>query len=115
METKILMSDLIGTELRSRTEARKIIAPIRSVKVGKVLIGFSGVTFISRSFADEFCGIIENERLLRTIDLLDKCDNVDITLSIVMKNRNMPKSVQKKSETKEFSDMESLSDFLATI
>jgi len=115
METLIKMSELIGSELRSRTEAKKIHNSISLVRNGKIIISFSGVTFISRSFADEFCGIIENVKLSKNIEIVDKCNNVEVTLAIVLKNRNNPKNVQESSDTKEFSDMDSLSQFLATI
>lgn len=85
METLIKMSELIGSELRSRTEAKKIHNSISLVRNGKIIISFSGVTFISRSFADEFCGIIENVKLSKNIEIVDKCNNVEVTLAIVLK------------------------------
>lgn len=115
METIIKISELIGAELRSRSEAKKISSFLDFAERGKIIISFSGVTFISRSFADEFCGIVENAKLSQSIELIDKCNNVEITLSIVLKNRKSPKNVTEHSDTKEFSDMDSLSKFLATI
>lgn len=115
MKLIIKMSEVIGPELRSRTEAKKILNSINSVRKGKVIISFSGVTFISRSFADEFCEIIENAKLTKIVEFVEKCNNVELTLAIVQKNRKTPKSVKDSSDTKEFSDMDSLSQFLATI
>ena len=115
MDNEIKMSELISTELRSRTEAKKVQDCINLVMKGKIVINFSDVTFISRSFADEFCEILEQVNLSRKVELINKSENIDITLSIVQENRNTPKNIQQSSDTKEFSDMDSLSQFLATI
>lgn len=115
MDTLILMSELISSELRSRTEAKKVLNLINSTNHANVLIDFKNVMSISRSFADEFCGIIENAKLTRNISVINKSRTVEIVLSIVENNRNKPKKVSTEGDTKEFSDMKDLSKFLMTV
>lgn len=111
----ILIKELIGTELRSRVEAKKVLNRINSTNGGEIVIDFSDVTFISRSFADELCGVIDTCRLSRKITEIFKGEIVDLTLEVVRKNRNKPKNLLPIGETKEFDDMKSLSEFLSTI
>ncbi|WP_321438115.1 STAS-like domain-containing protein [uncultured Bacteroides sp.] len=115
MENLILMSELIGVELRSRTEAKKVLHHINSMARNNVVIDFKNITSMSRSFADEFCGIIENTRLTRSVSLVNKSKTIKIILDIVSRNRNKPKHISNTGETKEFSDIDSLCDFLAKI
>lgn len=108
----IKIAELIGTDVRSRSNAGIIQAEIDG-EVNEVIIDFSKVTFVSRSFVDELCNIME------------KCNNVKLentTLFIqsmidaVKQGRNQ-KRVRSSddSEIKEFEDIESLSSFLSTI
>lgn len=110
------MSELIGTELRSRTEANKILANIANRRIDFFILDFNGVSFISRSFADELCSIIENlENNGCKIHLINESSVVSITLKIVLSNRNRPKNIVYSGEIKIFNDMEHLSEFLSTI
>lgn len=108
----IKIAELIGTDVRSRSNAGIIQAEIDG-EVNEVLIDFSKVTFVSRSFVDELCNIME------------KCNNVKLentTLFIqsmidaVKQGRNQKRvRSSDNSEIKEFEDIESLSSFLSTI
>ncbi|KAA6350326.1 hypothetical protein EZS27_002292 [termite gut metagenome] len=112
----LLLADLIGTELQSRTEAKRILTYISSSTYEKdIVIDFQGVMFISRSFADEFCEITEQHKLTHTIDVINKNEYVETVLDIVLRNRYQPKNVPDTGETKTFRDMDSLSEFLLTI
>lgn len=111
----ILIKDLIGTELRSRIEARKVLNQIKTLENDDIVIDFSGVTFLSRSFSDELCGIIDTFSSLKKITEIGKAEIVEITLEVVRKNRNKPKNIFFDGNTKEFDDMKSLSEFLSTM
>ena len=50
---KINVSDLFGTSLSSREQADQLYLRIKNYST-KVIVDFSDVIFISRSFADEF-------------------------------------------------------------
>ncbi len=108
----IKIAEIIGTDVRSRSNAGIIQAEIDG-EVNEVTIDFSNVTFVSRSFVDELCNI------------MDKCDNVKLKnmtsfiqsmVDAVKQGRNQ-KRVRNNdnSEIKEFEDIESLSSFLLTI
>ena len=116
MEKIIVISELIRGELRSRTEAKKIYAKVLSLDSKSISIDFSNVCFMSRSFADELCNILD---LLRSkevkVRLKNKCDSIDLMMKIVEGNRNKPRVAKEDSQVKEFSDIDALSEFLLTI
>lgn len=109
------MSKLIGNELRSRAEAKKVLDWFDSYAKNDVVIDYVGVRFISRAFADEFCGIIEDMNKLYTIIEINQSINISTTMKIVRNVRNKPKDVKLTGDTVELTDMKSLADFLATI
>jgi hypothetical protein len=112
---KLIMSELIGKELRSRAEAKKVLDWFDSYAKNDVVIDYVGVRFISRSFADELCGIIEDMNKLYTISEIDQSINISTTMRIVRNGRNKPKDVKLTGDTVELTDMKSLAEFLATI
>ena len=112
---KLIMSELIGTELRSRAEAKKVLDWFNSYAKNDVVIDYVGVRFISRSFADELCGIIDDMNKLYHISEIDQNINISTTITIVRNGRNKPKNVKLTGYTVELTDMNSLSEFLATI
>ena len=57
MAQTIKIFDFLGAEARQRVSADKIRNEISDDK--QVLLDFTDVTFISRSFADELCNIIQ--------------------------------------------------------
>ena len=82
----------------------------------RLCIDFVNVRFMSRSFADELCNILESlEKTGIEIQVTNKSDSIDLTMKIVKGNRNKPRVIKEDSEVKEFSDMDALSDFLLTI
>lgn len=112
---KLIMSELIGTELRSRAEAKKVLDWFNSYAKNDVVIDYVGVSFISRSFADELCGIIDDMNKLYHISEIDQNINISTTITIVRNGRKKPKNVKLTGDTVELTDMKSLSEFLATI
>ena len=112
---KLIMSEFIGTELRSRAEAKKVLDWFNSYAKNDVVIDYVGVRFISRSFADELCGIIDDMNKLYHISEIDQNINISTTITIVRNGRNKPKNVKLTGDTVELTDMNSLSEFLATI
>ena len=108
----IRISELIGTDVRSRSNA-EIVQSALDGETGDIILDFSNVTFVSRSFADALCNI------------MDKASNVSIsnTIQIVQSMIDTVKDGRSKkrvrieddSKIKEFDTMESLSSFLATI
>lgn len=112
MEKVLNISVLVSTDIRSRANANIIRSVIDGV-YGKIILDFSGVTFISRSFADELYNIL-NER--DNVSLANESELVKSMLEAVSLSRKN-KRVQNNntSEIKEIDDMKSLESFLATI
>lgn len=112
MDKVLNISVLVSTDIRSRANANIIRSVIDGV-YGKIILDFSGVTFISRSFADELYNIL-NER--DNVSLANESELVKSMLEAVSLSRKN-KRVQNNntSEIKEIDDMKSLESFLATI
>lgn len=112
MEKIFKISELIGTDIRSRSNAEIIREEIDGVNE-EIVLDFSGVTFISRSFTDELCTIIEQSNKIR---LSGATDFIKSMMEAVASGRTRKRKRHKEdSEMKEFKDIESLSAFLMTI
>jgi anti-anti-sigma regulatory factor len=113
---KIIISELIGKKLQSRIEAKKIYGLVVSLDVKSISLDFGNVTFMSRSFADEFCETINLFNKINVkIELINENAAIKEALNVVSSNRNKPKKVELNYSTLDFTNMNNLSDFLATI
>lgn len=112
MKKKIIkISALISSDVRSRSNAEIIRSAIDGIS-DKVILDFSGVSFVSRSFMDELCSIVEHCKNI-TIDMANMSEIVKTMIEAVKKGReNRRVRIKDDSEIKEFDDMESLSKFL---
>lgn len=107
----IKISALISSDVRSRSNAEIIRSAIDGIS-DKVVLDFSGVSFVSRSFTDELCLIIEHCKNI-TIDMVNMSDIVRTMIEAVKKGReNRRVRIKDDSEIREFDDIESLSKFL---
>ena len=112
MENTLKIAELIGTDIRSRANAEIIRAVLDGVD-GTWVLDFGGVTFMSRSFTDELCVLLEANP---NITIANANEFVRTMIDIVASGRKQ-KRVRPKdnSVVKEFEDMESLSAFVSTI
>ncbi|MDR3309499.1 MAG: hypothetical protein LBS80_06065 [Tannerella sp.] len=117
METKtIRISELINESLRSRTEAQKLYAVSADCKERALTIDFSNVSFMSRSFADEFCEVVkELKKAHKTVVCINENENIRIMLQIVSENRGKAREVKVDGVVKEFLNFADLSLFMATL
>ncbi|WP_302994190.1 hypothetical protein [Parabacteroides goldsteinii] len=112
MEKVFKIAELISTDVRSRSNAGILQAAIDGVKE-TIVLDFAGVTFISRSFTDELCAILES---LNNVRLNNTSDFVQSMIDVVCEGRKKQRvRITDNSEIKEFHDVESLSSFLETI
>lgn len=112
MDKTLKIATLISTDIRSRSNADKIRSAIGHAK-DKVVLDFSDVTFISRSFADELYNVADEHGNLHMANMNDMVNSM---LNAVYSGRHRKRSINTdKSDMKSFCDMESLSAFLATI
>lgn len=115
MKKKIEIATLISTDVRSRSNANKIRDEIAGTSKD-VILDFSGVVFISRSFTDELFSLIEYFESNK-VDIINASCVVRSMMDAVKNGRNKTRVRPKSdsSDIKEFKDIESLSAFLSTI
>lgn len=111
MEKMININSLIGTEVRSRTNAEKVRAALKS-DTEVLIIDFSGVTFVSRSFADELCNIMDEDKRIK---LSGENPFVRKMIDIVLASRKRVRVRNgNEDEIVTLSTMDALSNFLKT-
>ena len=114
MEYIVNISELIGRDIRSRSNANIIRSAIDGIG-SHVTLDFSDVSFISRSFADELCNVVEEYGEV-SISLSNMSEVVSSMIEAVRNGRATGKrKTRTESEVKEFDDMKSLETFLSTI
>ncbi len=112
MERVLKISELISTDIRSRVNANIIREAINGTK-DKIVLDFSGVVFISRSFTDELYNI-KSEKA--DISFTHVSDIVQSMIDAVFNSRKHKRNYSNNnSEMKRFNDLESLSSYLSTI
>lgn len=111
MEKSISIKELIGSEVRSRSNAEKIRDAIKKDSDFN-LLDFSGVTFVSRSFADELCIILDENANLR---LVNETPFVRKMIDTVLVGRKRVRQRGDNNDIITFSDMDDLCKFLNSI
>lgn len=112
MDTIFKISDLISNDIRSRANADIIRSAIDGIKEN-IVLDFSGVVFVSRSFTDELYNVMEENS---NISLVNTSAFVKTMIETVTNGRKSKRIFkQSKSEIKEMEDMNSLASFLSTI
>lgn len=106
----IKIAKLISTDIRSRYNGNILRAAIDGEE-DSIVLDFSGVTFISRSFADELCNVLNENK---NVSIENMCDFVSTMYETVIKGRMSKRVVNDNSKVLEFKDMESLSSYLNT-
>lgn len=112
MENDVIkISVLISSDVRSRSNA-EIVRNAMMKMSDKVILDFSGVSFVSRSFSDELCSIVDDFQNL-TIKMVNMSDMVKNMIEIVEKGRkNRRIRINDDSVIREFDDIDSLLKFL---
>lgn len=112
MKAKLKIAELISIDIRSRANADIIRSAIDGIN-GDIILDFSEVVFVSRSFTDELYNIMGEHK---NLSLVNMSNIVKTMLEAVTKGRNSKRVFKENdSEIKVFDDMNSLSSFLATI
>ena len=76
---RIVINEIIGNELRSREQAQRLFLNVNSKS--KIIFHFRGITYISRSFADEFFNL--NKAFSAScINVEDKLDKIFLSVSM---------------------------------
>ena len=106
METIIKVIDLLGSDIRSRLNAEKI----RNRIDGQTVVDFSGVKFMSRSFADELYNICHGNPLVRLEGMSEFVHSMYNTVSDGRQRKRVRK--EDNGEILKIDKVESLSEFL---
>ena len=76
---RIVINEIIGNELRSREQAQRLFLNVNSKS--KIIFDFRDITYISRSFADEFFNL--NKAFSAScINVEDKLDKIFLSVSM---------------------------------
>lgn len=110
MEITIKLRSLIGVEVRMRSSAKIIYEKLNHND--NFIIDLSDISFISRSFADELCEIIEQNNNVSIINATGIAKNM---LDVVKESRGHKRIYQKEnSEILKMDSITELSAYLKT-
>lgn len=111
MEQTYHLSSEIGTELLARSKAAALAKRIYG-ETGNVIFDFMNVMFISRSFADELCNIVDTFK--GRISFANMSQDIEDMISAVTEGRIRGREKGRRpARFLEFDDVESLSEFMA--
>ena len=111
MKQTIRLQDIYSADLYTRSRASELRACIND-EADEVTLDFEGIGFMSRSFADEVCNIIDDMNG-KTFTVINQNDDVSTMMIKVREglNRERKRGVG-NAKMYEFKDMESLEEFL---
>jgi hypothetical protein len=100
-ERQINLKPLFGSQLDSRQDASALFEEVKQAcpECADILLNFDGISFMSRSFADQFC--MEKQKLTTFHNYLIKISNADISIMQMFKAVNCAK----KSTDRTFEDI----------
>ena len=111
MKQTIRLKDIYSEDLYTRSRASELRKCIND-DADEVILDFEGIGFMSRSFADEFCNIIDDMNS-KKFTLVNENSDVATMMTKVRDGRNRErKRGVENAKMYEFQDMESLSEFL---
>lgn len=112
MDKFFKVAELISTDIRSRANVDIIRSAIDGINEN-IILDFTDVTFISRSFTDELYNLMSEHK---NVSLSNMNDFVNSMYNAVVEGRKSKRVFESESsEIKEFDDMKSLASFLSTI
>ena len=112
MEKRIKIVELISADIRSRANVNIIRSAIDGINQD-IVLDFTGVAFMSRSFTDELYNLMNEHKNLSLENMNDFIQSILDTVTAGRKSKRIFES--ESSEIKEFDDLKSLASFLSTI
>ena len=111
MKQAIKLNTIYSTDLYTRSRASELRACINE-EATEVTLDFEGIGFMSRSFADEVCNIMDDNKNI-TFEFINRNADVEAMMNIVAEGRSQERKRGISNATiHKFEDMESLSKFL---
>ena len=111
MEQTIKLNTIYSADLYTRSRASELRACINK-DATEVVFDFEGIGFMSRSFADEVCNIMDDNKNIKFVSTNRNAD-VEAMMNKVAEGRSQERKRGISNATiHKFEDMESLSEFL---
>ena len=111
MKQTIRLQDIYSADLYTRSRASELRACIND-EADEVTLDFEGIGFMSRSFADEVCNIIDDIKD-KYFTLVNQNNDVAMMMTKVRDGRNRErKRGVGNAKMYEFDDIEKLEEFL---
>jgi hypothetical protein len=88
---KIRIGEVIAPKLGFRDSAVDFFKEIESISADEIEIDFTGVTFISRSFAHEY--IMQKKRSNKEIKEINMSESIEKMFKIVLNSKNRNKKI----------------------
>jgi hypothetical protein len=112
MDKIFKVAELISTDIRSRANVNIIRSAIDGINEN-IILDFTDVAFMSRSFTDELYNLMNEHK---NVSLSNMNDFVGSMYNAVVEGRKSKRVFESESsEIKECDDMKSLASFLSTI
>ena len=114
MKQLIRLQDIYSADLYTRSRASELRSCIND-EADEVTLDFEGIGFMSRSFADEVCNIVDDMND-KSFTFVNQNNDVAMMMTKVSEGRSRER-IRGVGTPKmyEFKDMESLSDYLITM
>lgn len=111
MKQTIKLNTIYSADLYTRSRASELRACINE-EATEVTLDFEGIGFMSRSFADEVCNIMDDNKNIK-FEFTNCNADVEAMMNKVAEGRNQERKRGISNATiYKFEDMESLSEFL---
>ncbi len=114
MKQLIRLQDIYSADLYTRSRASELRSCIND-EADEVTLDFEGIGFMSRSFTDEVCNIVDDMND-KSFTFVNQNNDVAMMMTKVSEGRSRErKRGVGTPKMYEFKDMESLSDYLITM
>ena len=114
MKQTIKLNTIYSADLYTRSRASELRACINE-NATAVALDFEGIGFMSRSFADEVCNIMDDNKE-KTFVFINRNADIEAMMNKVAEGRIQERKRGISTATiHKFEDMESLSEFLITM
>lgn len=111
MKETIKLNTIYSADLYTRSRASELRLCIHD-EATEVILDFTGIGFMSRSFADEICNIID-DNTDKQFGFINRTTDVEAMMEKVTEGRNQERKRGISNATiHKFKDMESLSEYL---
>ena len=111
MKQTIKLNTIYSADLYTRSRASELRTCINK-EATEIVLDFEGIGFMSRSFADEVCNIVDDNKDIK-FEFTNRNNDIEAMMNKVAEGRSQERKRGISNATiHRFEDMESLSEFL---